>query len=179
MVNLISDHKKSDLISLTNNEMFALFGQFDYKYNPTCNNPDRITINPKWVECNIVNVELPQLKLISHKTRIKIHKKCKDQFLYLLNEWEKKGLINRILTWNGSFSPRFVRGNRKILSNHAFGAAFDINAKWNKYGVEPSYYGELGCVRELVGIANSCGFLWGGDFKTQPDGMHFEIAVVL
>jgi hypothetical protein len=42
----------------------------------------------------------------------------------------------------------------------------------------PAMIGEKGCVRELVPIANECGFYWGGHF-TRKDGMHFEIAKII
>jgi len=63
-----------------------------------------------------------------------------------------------------------------VLSNHAFGSAFDINASFNALGVEPARVGDRGCVRELVTIANDHGFYWGGHFAKRPDGMHFEVA---
>ena len=47
--------------------------------------------------------------------------------------------------------------------------------------------GQIGCVRELVPIANECGFYWGGHFGKEVngkmvgrlDGMHFEIAKII
>jgi hypothetical protein len=38
--------------------------------------------------------------------------------------------------------------------------------------------GQKGSVRELVPIANECGFFWGG-FFTRQDGMHFEIGKII
>lgn len=37
------------------------------------------------------------------------------------NEWEKAGLLDRILSFGGGFEPRFVRGSTTTLSNHSFG----------------------------------------------------------
>ena len=61
-----------------------------------------------------------------------------------------------------SFVARFVRGSRTVLSNHAFGSAFDINEKYNSLGSRPTLVGEKGSLRELVPIANRWGFYWGG-----------------
>jgi hypothetical protein len=70
-----------------------------------------------------------------------------------------------------------VRGSKTVLSNHAFGTAFDINVNWNRLGTIPALVGQKGSVRELVQIANNNGFYWGGHF-TRKDGMHFEIAKI-
>jgi hypothetical protein len=71
--------------------------------------------------------------------------------------------------------PRFIRGSHSVLSNHAYGTAFDINAPWNALGVRPALVGKPGSVRELVPLAAEHGFAWGGHFRTRPDGMHFEL----
>ena len=92
-------------------------------------------------------------------------------------EWEKAGLLDRIISFGGGFEPRFVRGSTTTLSNHSFGSAFDINVAWNERGHRPALVGEKGSVRELVPIAHKWGFWWGGHFST-PDGMHFEVAVL-
>ena len=65
-----------------------------------------------------------------------------------------------------------------MLSNHAFGTAFDINVPFNPLGARPALIGKQGSVRELVPIANEHGFFWGGHFGKRPDGMHFEVAVL-
>jgi len=80
------------------------------------------------------------------------------------------------LGWFGN--PRFIRGSRSILSNHAWYTAFDINYRWNMLGETPADIGEKGSVKELVPIAHDFGFYWGGHFRRR-DGMHFEAAKVL
>ena len=93
----------------------------------------------------------------------------------LWKDWEAADLLHLVLTWEGSFVPRFVRGSRTTLSNHAFGSAFDINAPWNGLGIVPPLVGQKGSVRELVLLAHKYGFYWGGHFN-RKDGMHFEVA---
>jgi hypothetical protein len=93
--------------------------------------------------------------------------------------WKTENVLELVLTFEGSFVPRFIRGSRTKLSNHAFGSAFDINYKWNKLGHTPALVGEKGSVRKLVPIANDYGFYWGGHFNNRKDGMHFEVAKIL
>jgi len=65
-----------------------------------------------------------------------------------------------------------------VISNHAFGSAFDINVAYNPLGAEPVYPGQKGCVFDLVPLAHEHGFYWGGHFRNRRDGMHFEIAEI-
>jgi hypothetical protein len=64
-----------------------------------------------------------------------------------------------------------------IVVSNSWGTAFDINAPQNFLGNEPAKLGQPGCILELLPIAYSCGFYWGGLF-TRKDGMHFELAVI-
>ena len=85
----------------------------------------------------------------------------------LWQAWETAGLSERILTFEGSYNARFIRGSRTKLSNHPFGSAFDINARWNGLGAFPALEGQEGSVRELINIANEHGFFWGGHIQVQ------------
>jgi peptidoglycan hydrolase-like protein with peptidoglycan-binding domain len=159
----------------------ALFGHFDYIPAPTSNNRERIRIVGTWQEDNIIDVPIPQLrKVLGSKApaTIQFHRLAAKQLQGLWKAWESAKLLNRILSYQGSFSPRFVRGSTQTLSNHAFGTAFDINEPYNKLGTRPALVGAKGSVRELVPIANDWGFFWGGQYDHRPDGMHFEVAVL-
>ena len=101
-----------------------------------------------------------------------------EQLVGLWDAWSEAGLIDRVLTFEGAFNARFVRGSRTNLSNHAFGTAFDINFGWNRLGVEPAWPNQQGCLFELIPLAHKWGFYWGGHFQRR-DGMHFEIAKLL
>ncbi|CAN5209231.1 hypothetical protein BH23BAC1_BH23BAC1_32990 [soil metagenome] len=154
-----------------------MFGKFYFKPDPLPDDPENIQIIDGWEAENIVTVEIPQLKKITHRSgKIRFHKEGADQILKLWQDWEDQGLLYLVLTWHGSYVSRFIRGSRSVLSNHAFGIAFDINYQWNKLGAIPALVGEPGSVRELVEIANVNGFYWGGHFKNRSDGMHFELA---
>jgi hypothetical protein len=155
-----------------------IFGKFRYEPKPVIGNPENIKILDNWVSDNIVMVEIPQLIPIKGSARVQFHKLGANQLKKLWQDWEDAGLLHLILTWGGSFVPRFIRGSRTTLSNHSFGSAFDINYKWNQLGKIPALVSEKGSVRELIEIANNNGFYWGGHFS-RLDGMHFEIAKII
>ena len=158
-------------------ERQKLFGSFSYVPMPTQGNPEAIRITSSWAVDNITTIVVPQLVGVSGASKIgsiQIHKKIANQTSALFYAWENAGLKDRILSWGGSWVPRFIRGSRTSLSNHAWGTAFDINAQWNGLGVRPAAIGSKGSVRELVDIASQHGFYWGGWFPNRPDGMHFE-----
>lgn len=156
-----------------------LFGRFAFRHRPVPGNFENIEITDDWERRNIVSVEIPQLRGIKGAPasgRIRFHRLAAAQCAALWATWERRGLLNRVASWHGSFVPRFVRGSTESLSNHAFGSAFDINEPNNRLGAIPALVGESGSVRELVKIANDHGFYWGGHFERRPDGMHFEVA---
>jgi hypothetical protein len=154
-----------------NNERANVFGKFRYK---AIGNGD-IQILDNWAQQNIVTVDIPQLTAIKGSPKVSFHRLAADQLKKLWSDWEKAGLLHLVLTWQGSFVPRFVRGSSSVLSNHSFGSAFDINYEWNQLSIVPALVGRKGSVRELVPIAHENGFYWGGHFS-RLDGMHFEIA---
>lgn len=159
-----------------NAERERVFGRFDYeRIGP---DTDDIRILGGWTKANIRPVVIPTLRGVKGGPatgKIWVHVLVVDQVRGLFAAWEAAGLSRLILTWDGSFNPRFVRGSRTTLSNHAWGTAFDINCRWNRLGTVPALRGERGAVRELVPVANSLGFFWGGHFSRR-DGMHFEVA---
>ncbi len=172
--------KKPSLPTLVSNEQRKkLFGSFTYASEPLPGNPENIRITGTWQAKNIELLHIPQLVRIKGSDTVRFHKAAAAQLIKLWSDWDAAGLLHLVLTWDGSFVPRFIRGSRSILSNHAFGSAFDINAAWNGLGVIPPMVGQKACVRELVEIANTNGFYWGGHYENRKDGMHFEIAKIL
>lgn len=166
---------------VTNRQREALFGRYEYVRVPQPGNAEAIRILGSWERDNIVEVPIPQLRrAVGDKapTSIRFHRLAAGQLQSLWADWESAGLLNRILSFGGGFSARFVRGSRSLLSNHAFGSAFDINEAYNPFGQRPVSNGRKGCVRDLVPIANRCGFYWGGHYQSRTDGMHFEIAIL-
>lgn len=125
-------------------------------------------------------VTVPQLRGVQGGPMdgvVRLHEHAVEPFLALWQAWEVTGLLGDVLSWDGAYVPRRVRGSRS-LSSHVFGIAFDINARWNPLGEAPAPVGKPGSVVRLVRLANRHGFFWGGHFRSRPDGMHFELARV-
>jgi hypothetical protein len=158
----------------------ALFGKFAYVPAPSQANPEGIRITDGWASENIVQVEIPQLVDVRGANgKVAFHAKAAGQLQALWQAWDDADLLDLVLSWEGSWVPRFIRGSRTVLSNHAWGTAFDVNAAWNPLGAVPALVGRRGSVRKLVELANEHGFYWGGWFSGRPDGMHFEVARIL
>ena len=168
-----------DLEPLIGNEArAAVFGKFRYRPAGTKGNPEAIRILDDWQAKNIVKVEIPQLVGLKGAGGAKsfwFHRLCARQIQAFFEAVEKVGLAHLLLTWGGSYVPRFIRGSRSVLSNHSFGSAFDINVPWNYMGSVPALVGKKGSVREIVELAAKFGLFWGGYFR-RKDGMHFEVA---
>jgi hypothetical protein len=155
-------------------ERELVFGKFKFNHTPTPDNPELITVADDWASKNLVKVVLPGMSSLVKKP-VLFHKQGADKLFNFFVELGQKGLTNKIISWDGSYSPRFIRGSRTRLSNHSWGTAFDINAFWNPLGSKPAAHSSKGSVLELVEIANQHGFFWGGHFN-RLDGMHFELA---
>lgn len=157
------------------------FPPFRFTPAPTERDPEAIRVDPAWVQQNIVRVTLPQLIGKPGAPRdgvVLFHRKAAPQLKALWAAWEAQGLLPLVLTYAGAWVPRFVRGSRTTLSNHARGLAFDINAAWNGLGVTPAPRGAKGSVIDLLPLAYEHGFAWGGSFS-RPDGMHFQLGKLL
>ncbi len=162
-----------------------IFGEFKFSPPPGSSSAGGdITILGNWENENIVEVSVPQMAGVPYydignklkcSGKLRFHKKAAAQLQGLFKAWEAAGLMSRILTFDGAFNARYIRGSKLNLSNHSWGTAFDINANWNGLNKTPAALGQKGCVRELVEIAHKYDWYWGGNFSRQ-DGMHFEIA---
>lgn len=159
----------------------ALFGTFAYVLDPQPGNPEHIRITDGWDTREIANIQVSAGGVAGRPGpfAFPFNRRAAGQLQALWAEWERAGLFDRILTFDGSFVPRLIRGSQTSLSCHAFGAAFDLNAAFNPLNQMPALVGKEGSVRELVEIANAHGFSWGGHFRTRLDGMHFEVSKLL
>ena len=157
-----------------------LFGGYEYEAAGSPQNPERVKVLDDWEQRHIKMVAVSQLRGVPvfgrySSGRARFHRAGEAQLKGLWAAWEEAGLLGRVLSFEGAYNPRFIRGSREILSAHAYGCAFDINARWNSVGTIPARHGEQGSVRELVALANEFGFYWGGQFASRRDGMHFEL----
>jgi hypothetical protein len=98
------------------------------------------------------------------------HRKLVGAFEAVFQELNRLGLRQRIHSWGGIYSFRSIRGSSSNLSLHAFGAAIDLNAETNQLGTA----GDMD--PGVVGVFAHFGFVWGGDFRSRPDPMHFQYA---
>lgn len=158
-----------------------VFGRFSYVAAPEPDNREAIRVTDGWADQNIVRVDVPQLvgvKGAPSSGKIYFHVLAATQLKDLFTAWAAAGLMDRVLAWGGSYNARFIRGSTSVLSNHAFGSAFDINVATNPLGAAPAYPSQKGCVFDLVPLAHEYGFYWGGHFASRRDGMHFEIAEI-
>lgn len=163
----------------TNRVREEMFGSFRYQAAPTKKNPERVQVLGGWYAKNITMVEIPELVGVmgtGNRRRFAFNKKIANQVRGLFKAWHNAGLIHLVRNWSGSYCARFIRGSRHVLSNHAYGTAFDINYPWNRLGQPGARKGEVGSVRELVDLANASGFYWGGHYTRRKDPMHFEVA---
>ena len=168
----------SPLRPLTHVQRVEKFGRFTFTATPTPANPEAIRIDPAWVRANIAGFEVLQMAKLGRPTRVDFHRLAGHRLVEMWQAWDDAGLLDRVRTFNGAWVPRYKRGKAgggpASLSNHSWGTALDVNAKWNPLGKEPAALGAIGCVRELVPLAEAHGFAWGGNFKARPDGMHLE-----
>jgi len=166
-------------------ERMELFGKMLYRPAPVSGNPEAIEITNDWVKQNIVKARIPELKQVRGVFHggvlygrgaedVWCHRLFVEPLRATFAEWGKEGLVRDILTFDGLWVPRYIRGSRSVLSNHSYGTAIDINAAWNGFRCRPALVGQRGCVRELVPIANKNGLWWLG--HTMNDGMHFELS---
>ncbi|GGF76912.1 hypothetical protein GCM10007301_41020 [Azorhizobium oxalatiphilum] len=160
----------SDLRLLSQAQIEAAFGRF--RFSEAANGA--ITILGNWTRDHIVEVAVPELAPFqrSIECHTLIAQPLKDAFA----EVAAQGLLGHIQAWDGLFVPRHKSWDpSRSLSSHSWGIAFDINARWNGYGKQPTPAGRLGSVIALVPIFEKHGFYWGGRFSGGSiDGMHFE-----
>lgn len=153
-----------------------ILGTIRWRLSPLPNNPENIVFLDDWEAKNIVRVIVPQLVGVRGAPTdggVLFYKEAADQLKAAWAEIEERGLLDRVLTWDGAFVARTVRGSKNTLSHHSFGTAFDINAAWNQPSLKPLPAGEKGSVLDLVPIFEKHGFSWGGKLS-RPDAMHFE-----
>lgn len=153
----------------TNEDRHRRWGRIRWEDAPEPGNPEAIRITNGFEEEHILRVDCP----IWGPKKVRLHRAVVEHYLQFMEAIRAKGLRDRLLTYDGGFVPRYIRGSRSILSNHAWGTAFDINAAWNPLGRTPPFVGEKGCVREIVEIGAALGWYWGG-WMSRRDGMHFE-----
>lgn len=129
------------------------------------------------VEANLVKVT-PPFRMTYEGTEVKqlvFHKKAADALLAALTTvWEFYGRDQArvdalgISKTAGTYNKRYIAGTTR-WSNHAFGAAIDINADDNGF-----YQGKGNIPPPMIAAFKAQGARWGGDYSGRTDPMHFE-----
>lgn len=106
---------------------------------------------------------------------VSFHKKAAPALLRALERvWNHYGRDQRVIDklgiskTAGTYNPRKVRGSATKWSNHAYGAAIDINAEQNGFNVA----GNIPI--PMIAAFKAEGARWGGDYRSRKDPMHFE-----
>ena len=140
--------------------MKQFFGEFSAY--PRSDDPAFLNVDPAWYDAHIITKSVPLLGQVTCNTKLF------PALIGALTDVQAAGLGGEIHVYSGCYAARTVaRSPTAPPSQHAYGAAIDINAPENPYGATPTM--DLRIVR----IFQRWGFLWGGKFLT-PDGMHFE-----
>jgi D-alanyl-D-alanine carboxypeptidase len=134
------------------------FGEF--AAHPTAGG---IAIDPAWVRANIVTADVP---ILGHVT---CNRSLIPPLRAALRTIQTAGDARLVdpAHYGGCFAERLIRGSASQISQHAYGAAIDINVSTNPLGATPTQ--DL----RVIDAFHREGFVWGGDFLRQ-DGMHFE-----
>ncbi len=141
--------------------MKQVFGEFSAY--PRADDPAFMSVSPRWHEEHIETRTVPILGEVT----------CNVAFFPALEgalqELVDRGLDDLIHVYSGCYAARTVaRSDTAPPSQHAYGAAVDIDASTNAFGdttpaMDP----------RVVKVFQDWGFIWGGNFLI-PDGMHFE-----
>jgi len=138
----------------------TIFGEFAAA--PEVGNEAYLDIDPAWTVANIRTRAVPLLGSVT------CHEDLFAPLVAALREVRAQGLGPKIHTYSGCWAARTVQRSRTAPpSQHAYGAAIDINAPESPFGAEPNFD------TRIVAIFEDHGFLWGGAFLI-PDGHHFE-----
>jgi D-alanyl-D-alanine carboxypeptidase len=138
-----------------------VFGEFDAY--PRSDDPVYLNIDHAWYDAHIQTRRVP---IFSEP--VTCNRALFPMLIGALKDVQAAGLAGEIHTYSGCYAPRTVaRSPIAPPSNHAYGAAIDINAPENPFGGTPTMD------PRIVKIFERWGFIWGGRFLI-PDGMHFE-----
>lgn len=128
--------------------------------------------DPLFEAKNIVSFDLPYPLLYDGKQvhRSRCHRLAVENFVDALSRVKAAGLEDEARNYGGIYAKRAIRGQTSHPSTHSWGIAIDL---------EPAKY-PLGSVKRfperIVEIFHGAGFVYGGDFRSRLDPMHFQLA---
>jgi hypothetical protein len=137
-----------------------VFGEFAAYPDPS--DPISLRIDPHWYDAHIRTDVVPVLG------RETCNAALFPALIGAMRELRARGLAGLVRSNAGCYNPELLAATPTAPpSFHAYGAAIDINAPQNPFGVAPHQD------PRLVYVMQRWGFDWGGRFLV-PDGMHFE-----
>lgn len=140
----------------------------------------------KWEAENLVMIpskDLPFILRYDGKavSGVRVHKKVKDAFLRVLNRlWDASGKSQaKIDEWGmskfgGCYLFRVKRGG-STLSTHSYACAFDFDPANNGFKDPTPRFANY---PEVLAAWKAEGATWGGAWKNNTDGMHWQFANV-
>jgi hypothetical protein len=117
---------------------------------------------PNW---KVLNTQIP-VRAIS------LNKDMEKPLENALNAVIAMGFKDKLITYDGCFNIRSVRGRPNDLSAHAYGLAIDINAQTNP--LSSILHTDMSA--SFVKCFTNEGFAWGGNFLNRKDPMHYSYA---
>lgn len=137
-----------------------------------------------WESANLVYIpasELPFKLTYDGKpvSRVRVHKKVKDAFLRVLHRiWEAAGKKQSVVDewgmskYSGCYLFRLKRSG-STLSTHSYGCAFDFDAANNGFKDTTPRFANY---PQVLKAWEAEGAIWGGPWRPNADGMHWQFA---
>lgn len=129
-----------------------------------------------WSLCR--SSDLTTIPFGSHGARITVQRRAVPAFMTLAAVMEAHGYYIRSRD-TGAYNCRHQTGS-SAWSNHAYGAAVDVNWQSNPYASYLITDMPSDMIRDIENIRTIDGtqvFRWGGRYSGHKDAMHFEVMV--
>jgi len=142
--------------------------------------------SPAWEAANLVSIPAKELPFIIYYNgvavrSIRVHRKVRDAFLRVLNRiWVAAGKSQaKVDEWGMSkfAGCNMFRLKRSgiTLSTHSYACAFDFDPANNGFRDPTPRFANY---PEVLAAWKAEGATWGGDWKGNTDGMHWQFATV-
>ena len=113
-----------------------------------------------------------------------VNSRCRDSLLHVLNDiWQRAGKAQDTVdewgasVFGGCFNNRSMLGS-STPSCHAYGAAIDLDPERNPYTHNVHTHGHFTPDHPVVQAFKAQSWVWGGDWTSIKDFMHFQAARV-
>lgn len=122
----------------------------------------------KWLATLVIPESIKPLHMPS---RIYCNKDMHTPLLTALELLRAENLHNEIVTYDGCFNIRRMRG-ASSMSLHSWAVAIDLNAFENQMYTAGKFSNKFVMCWKLAG------FDWGGDWTKRKDPMHFQLRAI-